>query len=64
MRVFDTINWWNWNHLLDLQLQKLRIGLPWSCIESYCLVKDRQHEKIKIKLEAQYIGNLNKPITM
>ena len=38
MRVFETINWWTWNHLLDLQLQKLRIGLPWSCIESYCLV--------------------------
>ena len=51
-RVFDTINLWNRNCLLDLRVQKLRIGLAWSCVESYRLVKDHQHEKIRIKSEA------------
>ena len=36
----------------SMRFQKLRIGLAWSRVESYRLVKDRQHEKIRKKSEA------------
>ena len=52
MQVFDTIYLWNRNCLLDLRVQKLRIGLAWSHVELYRLVKDCQHEKIRIKSKA------------
>ena len=36
----------------SMRFQKLRIGLAWSRVESYRLVKDHQHEKIIIKYES------------